>query len=231
MNGLKVLVIDDDLVLLKLLRKSLAKSGYDVGVAISGAEGLKQMYAQQPDIVVLDVMMPVMDGWEVCKRIRELSDVPIIMLTAKSDEKDKVRGFQLGVDDYVTKPFSFAELTARIGAILQRVSGESVARKPSVYSGKGLVIDIGAHKVMIDDKHVDLTRTEFRLLSALAEANGYPIATESLLTRVWGSEYTGEMEHVKRYIWLLRRKIEKDASNPQLILTERGIGYRLALED
>ncbi|MFP4640841.1 MAG: response regulator transcription factor [Chloroflexota bacterium] len=231
MGHRKVMVIDDDVSLLRLLKKSLEKAGYEVDVASSGAEGLKMMYEQQPDIIVLDVMMPVMDGWEVCRRIRQLSDVPVIMLTAKSDEKDKVRGFKLGVDDYVTKPFSFAEFTARIGAILQRADGDSSAKKPYVYSGKGLTLDIGAHRVKVDDTQIDLTPKEFRLLAALAESNGSPVSTESLLSRVWGPEYRGETEHVKRYIWLLRHKIERNPAKPKLILTERGVGYRLDLED
>jgi len=227
----KVLIIDDDISLLRLLKRSLEKAGYDVAVASSGAEGLREMYGQQPDIVVLDVMMPVMDGWEVCKRIRELSDVPIVMLTAKSDEKDKVKGFNLGVDDYVTKPFSFAEFTARIGAILHRASGDSSARKPRIFSGRGLVIDVAAHRVTIGERLVELTPIEFRLLFALAEGRGSPIPTDFLLTKVWGLDYAGETAHVKRYIWRLRCKIEEDAHNPKLVLTERGVGYRLKLDE
>ena len=227
----RVLIIDDDLSLLRLVRRALEKANYDVLIASSGIEGLKEMYRQQPDIVVLDVMMPVMDGWEVCKRIRELSKVPIIMLTAKSDEKDKVKGFKLGVDDYVTKPFSFAEFTARIEAILNRASGDSHIKKPRIYSGKGLVIDVTSHEVDMDGKKVDLTPTEFRLLVVLAEGKGRIVSTESILNDVWGTSYMGETEHVKRYIWRLRSKLESDPQNPQLILTERGIGYRLSLDE
>ena len=231
MDRQKVLIIDDDMSLLRLLKRSLEKAGYDVIVAPTGMEGLKKLYVEQPHIVVLDVMMPVMDGWEVCKRIRELSDIPIIMLTAKSEEKDKVRGFKLGVDDYVVKPFSFSEFIARIGAILHRSSRHSTAKKPQLYSGKGLLIDVDAHRVTVNGEYVQLTPIEFRLLVALAEGYGYPVPNNSLLTKVWGMEYTGETEHVKQYIWLLRCKIEKDPLNPQLILTERGFGYRLAFED
>ena len=227
----KVLVIDDDMNLLRLLKRTLVKADYDVVVASSGLDGLKQMYQERPDIVVLDVMMPVMDGWEVCKRIRELSNVPIIMLTAKSEEDDKVRGFELGVDDYVTKPFSFAEFAARIGAILHRVTGDSSVRKPHIYTGKGLVVDVAGHVVTLDEKRVELTPIEFRLLVALAEGNGHLVPTDTLLDKVWGSDYVGETEHVKRYIWRLRSKIEKDPRKPRLLLTERSIGYRLALHD
>ena len=230
MEKSKVLVIDDDTSLLRLLKRSLEKAGYDVVVAASGAEGLKELYSQRPDIVILDVMMPAMDGWEACKRIREVSDIPIIMLTAKSDEKDKVRGFSHGVDDYVTKPFGFAEFNARIEAILHRANSRSSIRKPRIYSGGELVIDVAAHRVTVRGETVDLTPIEFRLLVALAEGGGCPVSTDSLLARIWGTDYAGEPEHVKRYIWRLRGKIEEDAHCPKLILTERAYGYRLALE-
>jgi len=153
------------------------------------------------------------------------------MLTAKSDESDKIRGFELGVDDYVVKPFSFKELIARIGAILHRASRDTFAKKPQIFSGKGLLIDIPAHRVSVNGEYVQLAPTEFRLLVALAEGYGYPVPNEVLLSKVWGPEYTGEPEHVKQYIWLLRCKLEKDALNPELILTERGIGYRLVMEE
>ena len=227
----KILVIDDDASLLKLLRRALEKSGYDVSLAPSGAEGLKLMYEEKPDIVILDVMMPAMDGWQVCRQIRGISDVPVIMLTAKGEVKDKVRGFKLGVDDYVAKPFSFAELIARIGAVLSRASKDSSVSKISVYSGKGITIDLKDHKVYTDEKAIDLTPTEFRLLVALAEAQGYPVSSENLVLSVWGSVYAGETDHVKRYIWRLRRKIEVDPDNPDLIISERGVGYRLILDD
>ncbi|MFA4835324.1 MAG: response regulator transcription factor [Dehalococcoidia bacterium] len=231
MTQQKVLVIDDDTSLLKLLTRALEKTGYEVSVASSGADGLKKMYTEQPDIVVLDVMMPAMDGWQVCRQIRDLSDVPVIMLTAKGDVKDKVKGFKLGVDDYVTKPFSFAELIARAGAVLHRSGKDSSARKPTVYSGRGIVIDIQAHRVYAREESIELTPTEFRLLVALAEARGHPVSSETLVATVWGSVYAGETEHVKRYIWRLRRKLEQDAENPRLIVSERGVGYRLVLEE
>ncbi len=231
MERRKVLIIDDDLSLLRLLGKALEKASYDVAVASDGVAGLKSLYTEQPDIVVLDVMMPVMDGWEVCKRIREISKVPIIMLTAKSDEMDKLKGFSLGADDYVVKPFSFSEFIARVGTILSRVTGDVTSNKPKIYSGKGLLIDVDAHRVSLNGEYIQLTPTEFRLLVALAEGYGYPIPSELLISKVWGNEYVGETEHVKRYIWLLRSKLEKDAVNPELILTERGIGYRLVMED
>jgi len=231
LNRSKVLVIDDDLSLLRLLQRALEKADYDVVVASSGPEGLKEMYEYKPDLVVLDVMMPVMDGWEVCRRIRELSNVPIIMLTAKSDEQDKVRGFSFGVDDYVTKPFGFAEFLARIGALLHRADSYSPIKKPHIYSGKGLMIDVAGHRVILNKNRVELTPTEFRLLVALAEGHGHLIPTERLLQIIWGSEYAGETEHVKRYVWRLRSKIENDPQNPELLLTERGIGYRLVLEE
>lgn len=226
----KVLIIDDDINLLALLESALGKAGYDISVASGGVEGLHQMYSIRPDIVILDVMMPGMDGGEVCSRIRELSDVPIIMLTAKSDEEDKLRGFNLGVDDYVTKPFSVAELIARIEAVTGRVGKYQLIKKPTIYSGRGLVIDEVEHRVTLDGERVELTPREFSLLLTLAEGHGRLVTTDLILRKVWGAEYIGETEHVKHYIWRLRSKIETDGQRPPFIITERGVGYRLVLE-
>jgi two-component system KDP operon response regulator KdpE len=226
----KLLVIDDDLTLIRLLRQSLEKAGYEVRGAAGGIEGLREMYSFQPDLVILDVMMPGLDGWETCTRIREVSDVPIIMLTAKDAEADKVRGFQLGVDDYVTKPFSLAEFTARVNAVLNRARKTAGAKKPRIYSSGGLVIDVDGCRVTLDAKPVDLTPTEFRLLCALADAGGKVVSNETLLGKVWGTAYSGEIGYIKRYIWYLRHKVEKDPQNPEYVLTERGFGYRLNLD-
>lgn len=223
-----ILVIDDDPTLLDLLAEHLGKAGYRAVTTASGLAGLQAFYEHHPDLVVLDVMMPKVDGWTVCERLREVSDVPILMLTAKGEERDRLRGFRLGVDDYVVKPFSFAELVARVGAILAR------SRRPPPESHRApivrgeVTIDLDERRVTRAGQPVHLTPTEFRLLAALAEQPGRTLPPETLLTRVWGSEYADDVENVKRCIHYLRQKLEADPEHPELILTERGFGYYLA---
>jgi two-component system KDP operon response regulator KdpE len=221
MTKARVLLIDDDETLLGLLVDHMRTAGYHPLAANSGLEGLRLAAETAPDLVVLDVMMPAMDGWEVCQRLRENSSVPIIMLTAKGEEFDKLRGFQLGVDDYVTKPFSFAELVARVGAVLSRAATEISSQ---VTSGD-LTIDFDQHRVMVSGQVIDLTPTEYRLLETLARNADHTLSTESLLTNVWGSQYAGETKHVKHYIWTLRKKIEADPGDTRHILT---IPFRVA---
>ncbi len=224
----RILIIDDDLTLIDLLSHSLEKAGYKVLSATNGIDGLQMLYKNKVDLVILDVMMPRMDGWETCARIREISDVPIIMLTAKDKEEDTLKGFQCGVDDYVTKSFSFAELTARVKAVLQRARKalrEEERRRVHVFDE--LVVDADNSQVTLRGTPISLTPTEFQLLLTLAENTGRILSHEQLLSQVWGPEYVGEAGYVKRYIWYLRQKIEDDPSNPQYILTERGFGYRL----
>ena len=223
----KILVIDDDRTLLGLLKQSLVKAGYRFIGVTNGIDGLQSVYKDHPDLVILDVMMPRMDGWETCLRIREVSQVPIIMLTAKDQEAEKVKGFECGVDDYVTKPFSFAELTARVGAVLHRARRAQSLPASKVYMVDDLVVDVENSRVTLGGQPVDLTPTEFELLACLAENAGRTVSHEHLLTRVWGDEYRDDIGYVKRYIWYLRRKIEKDPGNPEYIITERGFGYRL----
>ncbi len=223
-----ILVIDDDETLLALLAEHLEKAGYRAATAASGIAGLQILYEHHPALIVLDVMMPKMDGWIVCERIREVLDVPIIMLTAKGEERDRLRGFHLGVDDYVVKPFSFAELVARVGAILARSRRTtSVPHLTPVVRGE-VTIDLTERRVTRAGQIVHLTPTEFRLLAALAEQPGHTAAPETLLARVWGSEYADDVENVKRYVHYLRQKLEDDPDHPHLILTERGFGYFLA---
>jgi two-component system KDP operon response regulator KdpE len=225
MTKATILLIDDDETLLELLSGHLYPAGYLPLVASNGPQGLQLAAEKTPDLVVLDVMMSGMDGWEVCKQLRKVSTVPIIMLTAKGDEFDKLHGFRLGVDDYVTKPFSFAELVARIGAVLSRVRRvQEIERQ--VHIGE-LAINFEQRRVTVAGHVIDLTPTEYRLLGILARHAHRTLPTEQLLTEVWGAAYQGEPEHVKRYIWSLRQKIETDPGNPQHILTERGFGYRL----
>ena len=219
-----ILLIDDDVTLLELLSDHLVSAGYSVNVAENGPAGLRITEEQQPSLIIVDVMMPGMDGWEVCRRLRERSKVPLIMLTAKGEEVDKLHGFRLGVDDYVIKPFSFAELTARIGALLTR-SRASDDVGPEISSGD-LRVDFHQRRVSIEEQTIELTPTEYRMLECLVRSEGRTVPTESILKFVWGSEYAGEVAHVKHYIWSLRKKIEVDPGDPQHILTERGFGYR-----
>ncbi|MBI5879045.1 MAG: response regulator transcription factor [Chloroflexi bacterium] len=221
---MKVLVIDDDKTLSGLIKQSMTKAGYKVTVANNGIEGLQQVLTDTPDIVILDVMMPRMDGWETCHRIRQSSKVPIIMLTAKDQVNDKVRGFELGVDDYMTKPFSLAELGARVKAVTSRAGIPSDTRPHRITSGE-LVIDVDGHRVTKRGEPVSLTPTEYKLLLTLAENGGRVLSHEQLLERVWGYETEEDNDYVKRYIWYLRRKIEDDPSQPLHVVTERGFGY------
>jgi two-component system KDP operon response regulator KdpE len=229
--GKTILLIDDDPVLLELVANQLQTAGYRAQTASDGPIGLQLAAESKPDLVVLDVMMPGMDGWELCKRLRSrdapaerLYNVPIIMLTAKSEEIDKLRGFRLGVDDYVTKPFSFAELLARIGAVLARA--ERGAGSSHHLTSGDLTIDFDQRRVTAAGRVVELTPTEYRLLEFLARHLNRTVPTETLLVEVWGSEYAGEIEHVKHFVWTLRKKIETDPGDPQHLITERGYGYR-----
>ena len=220
----KILLIDDDQSLREMFSDHLVKLGYQTFAAADGSSGLHLAADQPPDLVVLDVMMPGMDGWAVCEELRKTSQSPIIMLTAKSDEIDKLRGFRLGVDDYVTKPFSFAELAARIGAVLNRAARASTAQ--SVVTSGNLTISFDQQRVTVDDRPIDLTPTEYRLLETLARQVNRTVPAEQLVVAVWGSSYEGEVEQVKHYIWTLRKKIEVDPGDPRHVLTERGFGYR-----
>jgi two-component system KDP operon response regulator KdpE len=223
-SGQTVLLIDDDVTLLELLASHLRTAGYRLLTAPDGPAGLRLAAAAPPDLVVLDVMMPGMDGWQVCERLHALGPVPIILLTAKSEEVDKLRGFRLGVDDYVAKPFSFAELTARVGAVLSRAMPAAPSGR-SLTSGD-LTIEFERRRVTVDGQPVELTPTEYRLIEALARHAHRTVPAETLLAEVWGPAYAGQAEHVKHYIWTLRQKIEADPGDPQHLLTERGYGYR-----
>jgi DNA-binding response OmpR family regulator len=221
----KILLIDDDPTLQRLLSQFLEADSFEVSSAQNGSTGLRLAYDQRPDLILLDVMLPGMDGWEVCARLRELSDVPIIMLTAKTTEADKLRGFRLGVDDYVTKPFSFAELVARIQAVLTRAktSGSSIGY---IVHG-GITVNTEKYQAFFNDEALDLTPTEYRLLEALVRRQGKVASEQELVQEVWGKYRSEDTALVRRYILMLRKKIEVDSSNPEHILTVRGFGYRL----
>ncbi len=222
----KLLLIDDDPTLLDLLSQFLVDAGYEVFAASNGPAGLRLAYGERPDLVLLDVMMPGMDGWEICARLREMTTVPIVMITAKSSENDKLRGFKLGVDDYVTKPFSFAELVARVQAILARTG--SLAREPGYVVYGDFKLDMGKYQAFIDERIVELTPTEFRLLQALVRRHGQVATEQELIQEVWGNYHQEDASVVRRYILMLRKKVERDPSNPSRLLTVRGFGYRLS---
>ena len=223
-----ILVIDDDVTLLGLLAQHFSRDAYHVITAVSGTSGLQMFCDHHPDLVILDVMMPKMDGWTVCERIRGISDVPILMLTAKGEEQDRLRGFRLGVDDYVVKPFSSPELVARVGAVLARSRRALPETRTTPIVRGAIVIDLVDQRVTRGGQPVRLSPTEFRLLAALAEKPGHTVSPKELLARVWGSEYADDVENVKRYIHYLRQKLEDDVEHPRLIITERGFGYYLA---
>jgi two-component system KDP operon response regulator KdpE len=221
-----ILVIDDDDDLARIVQLSLDREGYQTVIATSGLEGLQEAYRCQPDLVILDIMMPGLDGWEVCRRLVEISNVPILMLTAKGTESDIVKGLQMGADDYLTKPFSVAELIARVQALLRRAGSQSQTDKPSIFSIGNLTIDLNRRLVMRDGELVDLTPTEFKLLECFVIHRNRVLPHRFLLTEVWGPEYIGETSYLKLYVRYLRRKLEEDPADPQLIVTEWGVGYR-----
>lgn len=210
-----------------MLQIQLEQRGYEVVTALSGLEGLKTAYEAHPDLVILDLMMPDMDGWEVCRRLREVSDIPIIMLTVRSRDGDVVRGFESGADDYVTKPFDEGELEARIRAVLRRSNYESEADpSPTVFYDDGyLHIDLERRVVSVAGEGIDLTPTEFDLLCYLVRHEGRVLTHQHILTEVWGGEYANRTDYVKLYVRYLRSKIEKDPSEPVYIRTEWGEGY------
>lgn len=223
----RVLVVDDEKIIVKGLKFSLEKEGYEVLTAYDGEEALRLFNEENPDLIVLDLMLPEVDGFEVCRRIRKSSDVPIVMLTARGDDIDKILGLELGADDYMTKPFNPRELTARIKAILRRSHAPSMdASNMQVIRLQDMQIDLFQHKVRVRDKEVELTSKEFALLSLMASHPGRVFSREKLLEHVWGYDYYGDARTVDVHIRHLREKIEPEPSTPQLILTVWGAGYK-----
>jgi two-component system KDP operon response regulator KdpE len=224
----KILVIDDNSRDRRLLRDALEAEGYEVEEAAGGTEGLRALFTSRPDLVVLDVLMPSMDGWTVCQRIREITDVPVIMLTALNQPEEEVKGLELGADDFVSKPLSPRQLVARVRAVLRRTRAPIATQDDFVYEDRALRIDVAHHQVWLEGEPVELSPTEFRLLVALAEGAGRVQPSASLLRQVWGPEYVDDVDFLRIYIWRLRKKLELDPEQPIRILTERGFGYRLA---
>ena len=217
----RVLVVDDEKLIVKGIRFSLEQDGYDVDCAYDGEEALKLAKENAYDIILLDVMLPKYDGFEVCQQIREYSDVPIIMLTAKGDDMDKILGLDYGADDYITKPFNILEVKARIKAIMRRVS----KRDKNQENEKEMKIDCESRRVIIGEKEINLTAKEFDLLELLAMNPGKVYSRENLLNIVWGYEYPGDARTVDVHIRRLREKIETNPSDPKYVYTKWGVGY------
>lgn len=223
----KILIIDDEETTVQLLGILLEHKGFDVVRAYRAEDGLRMAYRTHPDLVLLDIMMPDMDGWEVCRRLRDLSDVPIVFLTAKSEIKDVVRGLEMGADDYIVKPYDNDELVARVRAHLRRVPSTSVTEEV-IFDGGDFRMNFLNREVTVREDSVHLTPKEFDLLSVLVRNAGRVMTRHELVTEAWGPEYADAIDSLKLYIHYLRRKIEKDHTHPKYILTARGVGYRFA---
>jgi two-component system KDP operon response regulator KdpE len=221
-----ILAVDDEPKMTRFIRMNLELEGYRVSEATNGLKALAKVRDELPDLVLLDVMMPEMDGFEALQLIRQVSNVPVIMLTVKGEEEDKVYGLELGADDYVTKPFSPRELSSRIKALLRRTEMLSPMEKTVVQIDDRLSIDFQRHEVWVEGEQIKLRPTEYRLLYHLVSNAGWVMNHETLLSKVWGPEYRDEVQYLRLYINYLRQKIELDPANPKYILTERGLGYR-----
>ena len=225
-NGKKILVIDDDVDMCQILDITFTMAGASVSMANDGREGLRKFYEERPDLVLLDIHMPEMNGWETCSQIRLLSDVPIIMLTRLNSPEEIVRGLDVGADDFISKPFDNAILLARSKAVLRRMEKTAVASSPTHYTDGYLTVDLERGEVLVQAKRIKLTATEFQLLTYLLRNAGYTLSYEQILENVWGWEYRESIDYVHVYISHLRRKLEQDAKNPLYFITVHGTGYR-----
>jgi DNA-binding response OmpR family regulator len=222
----RILVVDDEERMVRFIRLNLEHDGFRVVEAFNGTQAINKIRTSMPDMILLDIMMPDMDGFEVLKIVREISSVPVIMLTAKGEEDDRVRGLELGADDYVTKPFSPRELVSRVRAVLRRTETATTSIHGLLEIDEHLKLDFDRREVWLDGKLVQLRPTEYRLLYHLVQNAGWVISHDQLLAKVWGYEYQDEPHYVRLYINYLRKKLEEDPANPKYILTERGVGYR-----
>lgn len=227
MDAKKILIIEDEKSISDIIKFNLTKEGFAVETAFDGQEGFEKAISEKPDLILLDIMLPIMDGFAVCRKIREKSNVPILMLTAKEEEVDKVLGLELGADDYITKPFGMRELIARIKANIRRSeAADSAKNEPANIQEFGnLAIDMNRYEVRKNDKPLELTLREFELLKYLAERENRVFSREQLLEEVWGYEYYGDIRTVDVTVRRLREKLEDDSSDPKYIMTKRGIGY------
>lgn len=224
-KGKRILVVDDEPRMIGFIRMNLELESHQVFEARNGLEALELIRTQLPDLVLLDVMMPELDGFETLRMLREFSDIPVIMLTAKGEESDKVTGLELGADDYITKPFGTRELTSRIKAIFRRLEKPTTDQAVLRIDDR-LSIDFNRREVIVNGEPVKLRPTEYRLLYHLVRNAGWTVPHDQILQKVWGYEYRDEAHYVRLYVNYLREKIEADPSNPQYIITERGVGYR-----
>src|ERR1035437_5468365 len=221
-----ILVVDDEERMARFIHLNLDHDGFQVIEAYRGMQAIQILRDSLPDLIILDVMMPDIDGFEVLKMIREVSSVPVIMLTAKGEEDDRVRGLELGADDYVTKPFSPRELVSRVRAVLRRNEAVGIPSKELIEVDDRLKIDFGRREIWVEGKLVKLRPTEYRLLYHLVQNAGWVLTYDQILSKVWGYEYRDEPHYVRLYVNYLRQKLEKDPADPKYILTERGVGYR-----
>lgn len=221
-----ILVVDDEERMARFIRLNLEHDGFQVSESYRGMQAIQALRDVMPDVVLLDVMLPDIEGFEVLKLIREISTVPVIMLTAKGEEDDRVRGLELGADDYVTKPFSPRELVSRVKAVLRRTETAGGVSHDIIQVDERLKIDFGKREVWVNNELVKLRPTEYRLLYHLVQNAGWVMTYDQILSKVWGYEYRDESHYVRLYINYLRQKIEEDPANPKYILTERGVGYR-----
>ena len=222
----KILVVDDEERMARFIRLNLEHDGFQVVEAYRGQEAMDKLRTTLPDLILLDIMMPDIDGFEVLKMIREVSSIPVIMLTAKGEEDDKVKGLELGADDYITKPFSPRELVSRVKAVLRRSEVPGEGSTDVIQVDDHLKIDFNRREIWVSDKLVSLRPTEYRLLYHLVQNAGWVLTYDQISSRVWGYEYRDEPHYVRLYVNYLRQKLEQDPANPKYILTERGIGYR-----
>lgn len=227
MSAGKILIVEDEATLLEALRYNLEKEGYMVVTAVDGIQALDLARSESPDLIILDIMLPKLDGFEVCRILRKDKTMPILMLTAKDEEMDRVIGLELGADDYMIKPFSMREFKARVKAILRRAAAQSKAGEGGVLRIAALTVDLDRHQVSIGGATVSLTPKEFDLLAYLAANRGRVFSREHLLERIWGYDYFGDTRTVDVHIRRLREKIETEPSNPTRLITVRGIGYKL----
>ncbi|HEX7475060.1 MAG TPA: response regulator transcription factor [Dehalococcoidales bacterium] len=222
----KILVVDDEPRMVEFVSMNLKLEGFNVVTAADGHQAVEKATREMPDLVLLDIMMPDMDGYDTLRKIRAISTVPVIFLSVKGEETDRVRGLDLGADDYITKPFGPKELVSRIKAVLRRTEPETSVSKPEIIVDADLKINFDERKVFVRGKEIKLRATEYRLLYQLVTNAGKLMTHDTLLSRVWGPEYRDEDQYVRLYVNYLRQKIEKDPKNPKYILSERGLGYR-----
>ncbi len=232
MNKSRILVVDDDPRLVRLVREVLTAAGYEVAASSNGEHAIEKVAIEQPDLVLLDIILAAgMDGYQVARRVREFSAVPIIMLTAKVTETDMLTGFEAGADDYITKPFSSKELLARVRAVLKRSQGAAPLPSGAKIECGNMVIELARRRVAIAGREIHLTATEYNLLHELATHCNQVLLHERLLTTIWGPEYRNDVDYLRSYVHLLRKKLEVDPANPKMLVSAPGVGYMLAIPE